>query len=353
MFRILLFFPVLLAALCPPLSASAQDGRPPASVVVDEVRRGDVAPTNRFVGSVYFGESSQVASEVAGRVESYHFDHGGLVGQGDVLARLNTELLRKELEAKRAELEQARVNLRQAELDYRRLKQLFESGSVSQQEYDDKRFARLALQSRVASLEAEVARLDVEISKAVIRAPFDGVVLSRDVARGEWLDVGQAIGEIGRHDVMRVVVEVPQEVLAHLPEDGTVSVTVGGRELSGENLRLAPKGSISTRTFPVHVDVPNPGFLAEGMEAVVSLPSAGMRESLLVPRDAVISVRGTLAVFAVRGGKAVMVPVEVVGYQGMSAGISPKAPLEPGESVVVKGNERLRPDQPVNPQPVR
>jgi multidrug efflux pump subunit AcrA (membrane-fusion protein) len=78
----------------------------------------------------------------------------------------------------------------------------------------------------------------------------------------------------------------------------------------------------------------------------VKLPTGKKEKTLTVPRDAVITVFGNTVVFAVIDSKAKMFPVKVIGYQGMTAGISADG-LEEGMHVVIKGNERLRDGQAV------
>ena len=86
--------------------------------------------------------------------------------------------------------------------------------------------------------------------------------------------------------------------------------------------------------------------LIQGMEARVTLPSGKVENVLTVNRDAVINVYGTNAVFIVNDSKAKMVPVNILGYKGMTAGVQAEG-LKEGMKVVIKGNERLRDGQAV------
>jgi multidrug efflux pump subunit AcrA (membrane-fusion protein) len=81
--------------------------------------------------------------------------------------------------------------------------------------------------------------------------------------------------------------------------------------------------------------------LIEGMSAKVVLPTAKPKKSLIVPRDSVISMFGQSVVFTVNDSKAGMLPVNVIGYEGLSAGVEARG-LQAGMQVVVEGNERLR-----------
>jgi multidrug efflux pump subunit AcrA (membrane-fusion protein) len=122
---------------------------------------------------------------------------------------------------------------------------------------------------------------------------------------------------------------------------------VRGKPLSGEIVTVIARGNVATRTFPVKVRVENNAELIEGMEVKVVLPTAEKQKSLAVNRDALITVSGQTVLFTVENSVANVLPVKVVGYDGMIAGV--EAPgLRQGMDVVIKGNERLRPGQPVH-----
>lgn len=108
-----------------------------------------------------------------------------------------------------------------------------------------------------------------------------------------------------------------------------------------------PSGDTASRTFPIKIRLPNErGLYLDGMEAKVYVPVGSGGRALVVSRDALVSFQGGTFLFAVGGGKAQMVPVKVKGYHGTLASVEGKA-LKPGMLVVVRGNERLRPGQPV------
>ena len=93
--------------------------------------------------------------------------------------------------------------------------------------------------------------------------------------------------------------------------------------------------------------MPNTLSLIEGMTAKVRLPTGKAVKTLMVPRDAVIPVFGRTVVFAVIDSKARMIPVDIIGYAGLTMGVAAQG-LKDGMRVVVKGNERLRDGQMVS-----
>lgn len=328
----------------------AQDKKPadtpPANVVVSEVSTGIMAPESEFVGTVYYQQVSDIASEVEGVVEAAGFEEGQRVKKGDVLVRLDSDLLEKRLQATRASYEQALSELEKAELEFKRADSLYKEGLISEQAYDERRFNVQGIGKKSLSLKAETERIEVELRKKVVTAPFDGIVVKKHVDRGEWISPGATAATIARDDELDIVVEVPERVIKFITTGTDVRVKAGGGEIKGKVFAVIPSGDIATRTIPVKIRAKNSLSLMEGMEARVSLPAGEKKKTFIVHRDAVVNVFGMNAVFAVIDSEAKMIPVEVVGYRGLEAGISAQG-LAEGMKVVIKGNERLRDGQPV------
>lgn len=341
-------WPLFILLIFPADRAGAQEqgGPPPALVTVSEVREGTITPTAEFVGTVFYREVSDVSSEVPGKALEVRVDEGDRVRRGDVLVRLDAELLEKGIEATRAAHGQTLADLEKAERDLRRMETLYREDSISEQLYDENRFRAMALAKKAESEKAELSRLSVERSKKTVRAPFGGVVLERHVDNGEWVSPGSPVATLARDDVVEAVVEVPGVIVPYVSPGMTVDVRAGGHRMSGKVSAIVPRGDINTRTFPVKVEIANRHSLVEGMEARVTVPSGKKVKSLIVPRDALATTAGETVVYTVDGGKAKMIPVEVIRYEGKTAGVAGQG-LKPGMPVVVKGNERLRDGQPV------
>jgi len=313
----LLIFVLLCSSILYAQENTSQ-GVPPAVVVVSEVSTGMVAPEVEFIGTVYYQEVSDVASEIDGKVEEVNFEEGQRVKKGDVLVKLNSDLLLSDLE--------------KAVIDLDRAENLYKEELISEQAYDERRF--------------EVERLEIRLSKKTLKAPFKGVIVKKHVERGEWLSPGSTVATIARDDVIDIIVEVPESIINAIAPGMKVNVRAGKKEIKGEIFVIIPRGNISTRTFPVKIRAKNSLSLIEGMEARVNLPAGEKKKTLTVPRVAVISMFGNTVIFVVMDSKARMIPVKVIGYQNMSVGVTAEG-LEEGMKVVVKGNERLRDGQPV------
>jgi RND family efflux transporter MFP subunit len=339
-------FLLLLSSVQVSAEEDQSQDMPPALVVVSDIRAGAISPETEFIGTVYYQEVSDVASEVNGKVEIVNFEEGERVKKGHILVKLSSDLLVKTFQAATARYEQVLSDFEQAEIELKRAENLFAEKLITEQAYDEKRFRVKSLDKNGVSLKAEMERLEIELQKKEIKAPYNGVVLQKHVDRGEWLSPGLPVAMIAKDDTVDIVVEIPERVIMFIKKNDTVSIKAGGKEMAGIVVAIVPKGDISTRTIPVKIRVKNNFSLIEGMEALVSLPVSEEQETLTVHRDAVIPVFGDTVVFIVKDSKAVLIPVTVIGYMGLKAGIYAEE-LKEGMNVVVKGHERLQDGQAV------
>ena len=317
---------------------------PPASVSVAKVKAGKIAPQSEFIATIFYQEISETASETSGLALDVRFEEGQRVKQGQVLVELGSEILRKRLQAARSDYEQALSELEIARIDLQRREKLFAKKSISEQTYDENRYRVIGTEKRVASLNAQVEQLAIELEKKIIRSPFDGVVIKRSVDRGEWIAEGETVAVIGKDDIIDIVAELPEHVIPYVKIGMQVSASANGHRLSGKVIAIVPKGDVSTRTFPVKIRTPNQFSLIEGMSARVTLPRGEVKKTLIVPRDALITKFGQTVVFTAENSKATMLPVEIIGFEGRDAGVASPG-LKEGMFVVVEGNERLNQGQ--------
>jgi RND family efflux transporter MFP subunit len=343
---VLVIFPILMLYAFVYGEDKKTEGMPPAIVVVSEIVSGMVTPESEFVGTVYFQEVSDVASEVSGKVEEVSFEEGQRIDRGQPLVKLNSDLLEKTVQARVAGYEQVLSDLEKAQKDLTRAANLYKEELISEQTYDDRRFSVSNLEKKALSFRSEVEQFETELAKKTIRAPFDGIVIDKHVDRGEWVSPGMAVASLAKDDELDIIADVPESIMGHVKKGVKVKVFAGGTLFDGEVSFLVPRGDVSTRTFPVKIRAKNTHSLVEGMEAKVTLPSGEKKKTLIVPRDAVINSFGNMVVYTVNDTNATMVPVGIVGYAGMNAGIAAEG-LAEGMTVIIKGHERLRPGQPV------
>jgi RND family efflux transporter MFP subunit len=246
-------------------------------------------------------------------------------------------------------LAEAEVQLAQARREWERQKRLFADKTVSEKAYEDAQFNRDAIRNKVLRLQAELEVLEDKVGKSTIRTPVEGYVVERHALIGQWLDPGDPVVTVVVPDPIRVMVSVPEQYVPFI-EVGAESLVVfdalPGRVFRGAVAGVIPLADRASRTFPVRVEIFNPdGTIKAGMLGRPTLPVGNPHPAILVPKDAlVLSSTGTV-VFVVNDKTAHQVPVELgPSHNGL---VEVKGDLPAGGSVVVRGNERLQPGQPV------
>ncbi len=334
----------LMAACVIPLIAGAQGGpsnQGPAKVVATEGREGVLAPQAEYRGTVYFKEVSDVASEVAGKVTAVLFEEGQRVRKGQLLVRLDDELLKKDLAARQAALDRDRAELEDAEVRFRRAESLVERGLSTTEQFDEFRLDVKSLQFQLSATQAELERTQTVIKKSTISAPFDGIVIERSTEIGEWKSDGDTVAVIARENEYSVLVDVPESSVEWIEPGQEVELQVGRRTILGNIDTIIPRGDITTRTFPVKIRIETESRLLEGMATLARLPAGEEVACIIVPRDALLHQSGEDVVFTVQDALARRHPVRVLGYEGSFVGIS-SPELTPGHVYIVTGHERLR-----------
>ena len=321
-------------------------GPPPALVEVAQIVRGEAEPMVEFVGTVYYARKSNVAAEVEGVVEQVFFEEGYRVKNGEPLVQLGADILDTIISATRADHELVLVELEQAQKELHKREPLYREGSVSESAYDEYFFKSKMLQNRSMSLQAALDRLSLEKKKKMILAPFNGIVVQKNAEKGEWVDNGGMVAVIADDSSVDIVVNVPAAMLKYLKPGKELMIKSGSEQMTGRFLSFVPKGDVATRTFDVKIRLQNSAGFIEGMEARALIPAAEKTEGLKAPRDALLDKFGQNVVWLVKDSTARMVPVQVTGYDGMYVGITGPG-LENGDTVIVKGNERVREGQAV------
>jgi RND family efflux transporter MFP subunit len=209
----------------------------------------------------------------------------------------------------------------------------------------------------VAAQQAEVERLSEQFDRHTMYAPFDGWVTAEHTEIGQWVMQGDPVAEIVELDSVDVEIFVLEDYIGHLDTSAEYPVEVPSlprEKFMGQIALIVPQADARARTFPVKVRVPNrmdnnQPLLKAGMLARLTLKISEPVERMMVHKDAIVLGGATPVVYVASalGDKSEvrLVPVEI----GVSEGgwIEVKGKINRGDLVVVEGNERIRPGQPV------
>lgn len=329
-------------------SALAADGPPPARVVMDKVTQQEVAQSRSVIGVLYYERTSDISTEVAGLVENIEVNQGDHVKKGDVLVELNTEILEQEIALTRTRIEQADLRINNTRKNFRRLEKLYNQAGVSEKDFDDALFAYQDAQKEKQANENNLGKLLIQKKRSVIAAPFDGIILTKDVDTGAWVQQGRQLVSLGSSNDVFVRAPIAENLLQFIEMDGTVPVTINafGKEVTGSVVDIDPVADVKTKNIFMKIKIAPLPLVAQNMSATVHVPAGPKQKLRVLPRAAVIKFQGKDFVYTVKDGKAAIMPVNIVTFMGENVAVN-SPHIVAGMGVVIEGNERLRPDQPV------
>ena len=401
-FLFILFLPVESKSENPGDGDKNKAAPPATGVMVERVTKESFLETLSIIGSVDAPRVSRTGSEVEGIVKEIFVEEGSFIKIGRPLLQISNSQLEisimeaeaeveeaiKNLEELKAgsrlqEIEKAKAAMNEAEAiwqkannDYERFKQLFQDkiiderlltnsqleAEAAKRAFHQEKFAyELSLEGtrkeKIAKAEATVkvktAKVDLlkdQLKKTTIFAPFSGVVVDKLVEIGEWVAVGQQVFKISQIDPIRITLLVPESVINHINIDTIMDVQVDavpGETFKAKIYLIIPEAISGSRTFPVILGLHNPKRLLKiGMMVRGLLPYGEKREALFVPQDAITVSQGKNIVYVVdKNNQAKMVSVKT-GILKKNL-VEVNADLSPGDLVVTRGGERLRPGMPL------
>ncbi|MBA3315529.1 MAG: efflux RND transporter periplasmic adaptor subunit [Planctomycetota bacterium] len=215
---------------------------------------------------------------------------------------------------------------------------------------------RTSAQANVAVMQADADHAETMLAYALVRAPFDGVILRRNVDAGAFIRAGEQAGSplltIARVDKVRVVVDVPMADARLLDRgDRAVLTRLTGRPgetFEGHVSRFAPAVDKTSRLAKVEVDLDNRGRkLLPGYYGYMTIHLEEATDVPVVPASALLSDAEGPYVFVVEDGSARRQPVKITHQDGTTVGVG--SGLSGGEEVIRSGGGQVVPGQKVVP----
>ncbi len=388
-------------------SADAQ--RPVANVVVATIEEHTVAAGQTFVGTTTPVKKSMVGSAVDGRIAEYPINEGDFVQKDQPLAQLRTATISLEIKAAKSELKLRKEELKELEngsrpaeirqakaamlaaktaMEYHqkkktRAEELYRSNAlnadelqliISEQIQAEQKYLQameshqLAVEGprqeridqariQVAIQETVVEKLEDQLSKHTIKAPFDGFISAEHTELGQWVQRGELVAEVLAMNEIDILTQVPENVVPYVKQGMQVNVRIAALAdhlFTGNVVAIVPQADVRSRTFPVKIRVKNKienriPLIKSGMISRVTLPTGAEKKSLFVPKDALVLGGRTTTIFVVAPGedKGTRVALPVAVETGIAQGelIQVIGNLQAGQQVIIRGNERLRPGQ--------
>jgi RND family efflux transporter MFP subunit len=314
-------------------------------VAVAPVKEGAVSTRWTVAAEVLALEQAELAAGAAGPLEAVRVREGDRVERGAELARVETSVAGARRDQARAAAEQGAEELAQSERRLGRLEAA--QGGVSAAELEAARSTAQSQRARQRGLEAAARLAEAELGRHLIRAPFAGLVRARHADAGDWVSPGSRVLDLVSTEGLELRALAPAALAAGIAPGARVEIS-GERGQKGEGTVLGrvPALDPERRSSPVRVQ-PQEGlsWLWPGAMARVTF-AVTAEGGLVVPRDALVTGGGADRVMVAREGQSAAVNVLVLAA-GVDELLVQAEGLLPGDSVVVRGNERLRPGTPL------
>jgi HlyD family secretion protein len=338
--RLILFLLVVAAAGVGLGVYAMRRGTPEPDVRTQPLSRGDVVDAVAATGTLEAVETVEVGTQVSGVVQALYADFNTIVKKGQVIARLDPQLIETQIEQNRAnviraeaEVERLRVNLADARQKRERAQQMWDRTLIPRTELEtaevNVKTAEAQIRSSEAALTQARAQLNnqrVNLAYTTIKAPIDGIVISRNVDQGQTVAASMNAPTLyviaADLTKMQVVANIDEADVGRMRPDQQVTFTVDaypGEAFTGtvQQVRLQPAVVQNVVTYSTVIAVPNPRLkLKPGMTANVTIEIARRSNVLRIPNTA-LRFRPTEEMFAALNQE---VPAELRGGRGARSG---------------------------------
>lgn len=294
------------------------------------LREGAHLATNSYVGTVKSSVEADLSFQVAGQVKSVRVTEGQAVRKGDLLAELECDNLASSNEA-------AQASLRQAQDGYKRLKALYDNGSLPE-------IKLIEIQTQLEQAKSMAGISAKNLKEAQLVAPFDGVITAKSIEPGEMVIPAAKLLTLSKLNPLEVKVSVPENEIAAIAVGGKCAISVAAAEGGQIAGRVKEKNVVANRfshTYEVHIRFEEePQGVMPGMMCNVHIFGNSGSSTLSLPANAIqIDADGRHFVWCVENGVARRKLITV--GQLMPQGVEVKSGLTGSDVVISDGSHKV------------
>jgi len=321
---------------------------PVPEVTVAVVRKAALHESLRVSGNLAAlpNRDAKISALVPGRIQAVMVTEGDVVRAGQILATLDSASLQDQLRQTEAAVAQAKANVENAKVSAARDEGLLERGIAARKELEDARTLLAVNESLLRQAEAARSAAEIQVTRSVLRAPFEGTVVHRFLSAGEQVDgaSGQPVVEVADVSVLELLGTVPASRLSEISRGAEFSFStaeVPGATFQAQLAAVLPSVDPATDNGTVRIRIRNPRRLLRlGMFVSLDLPLSASAQGLVVPRQAVYpDETGAPHVYRVSGDEADFVPVEL-GVQTKDQ-VQIVSGIADGDTVILTGGYGL------------
>lgn len=282
-----------------------------------------------YLGTFEPARQNTIGSDANGKVIKLMVEEGDFVKQGQLIAKVDDELLQLQLES-------VDVSLEGQKNDEKRYDNLQKDNAIAGVTVEKSKLG-------VKSTELQKKQLQKQVRNTSFKAPFSGVITKRMIDLGSVVGPGSALVELTDISSLKLTVSVPERDILKFAKGQQVSVTAdvyGDRSFQGKVTNVAVVADKS-HNFKVQITVSNAKQeLRAGMYGSVKLTNAKSVTRLAIPRKALIGSSKSPQVYVVRGGKAVLVSFTAGTSDGEYVEVI--SGITKADQIVVKGQVNLQ-----------
>jgi RND family efflux transporter MFP subunit len=323
------------------------------TVDISKVRLGPLNEKVFLVGALKPVAQVDVVSKMTGRIDQLQAEIGDWVQKGTLIAKVDEDEVRQQVNRAAAALEVAKASLSQKQTDLEILKkeldrtiELHENQLIPRRDLDtaEARYRGAIAQEKLAEAQidqaqAELRELRVRLDNTRILAPISGLVGRRHLDNGALVNPSMPVVSLVDLSTMVMEINAPEKDLVKIRTGLEAAIVLDAypeQKFKGRVIRLSPILDPATRTGSVEIEVPNPKMMLKAeMFARVELDLGTRHNTLLVPREALVSHDQQRGVFKLQDDTARFQPVDAGITQGGEVEVL--SGLKEGEAVITLG----------------
>ena len=286
-------------------------------------------------------DQATLSAQTSGRVTKVNFDTNDYVKKGSVILEITSEGQGAQLAGAEAEVLRTQALYNESRLAYQRYKKLFPQGAISKGKLDQAEAAANTNKQFVRAAQANLKQAQESLDYTIIKAPYSGVVTKRFVEVGETINPGSPLFSGMSLNKLRAVTEIPQRYLQAVHDTPEFVITLAnGKQLLSTEITLFNYADQQSHAFKVRINLPqSKQLILPGMWVKAQFIS-GTRQTITIPKSAVLTNNELNAVYRDVNGKAVLTQIrlgkELDGYVEVLAG------LQDGDKISINAYQKLQ-----------
>ncbi|HOK41098.1 MAG TPA: efflux RND transporter periplasmic adaptor subunit [bacterium] len=303
-------------------------GKPVKTIIASKKELNDFYNT---VGILFPQQKIKISSFNGGIVEKLYFEEGSFVKQNSVLAEIDLKL--------------NQLRLEKLLIEFENVKAIYEKDKIL---YEKKAIPKLTFinsQSRYESLKNDIEQTKILIDRAIIKAPVEGFIITKNVEENEFVQPGQVICTINKMDYLKIKFEIPEREIKYFKEGKTeIIVSIDAfpydEPIITKITNISKEINYQNLSYEAEAEIKNPEYkYKSGLLCRLKILKQKIFDSIVLPKDAVLDFEDGNNVFVIEEGIAKLKVVQ----SGVSEGafIQIISGIREGEEVVVEGQHNL------------